>query len=344
MAPFVARKSFPKLTDLPRAYYLGHHKAGLDAMKAMLNEIDLVIECRDSRVPLTSRNPMFEESLAGLERLIVYTKRDLVRNIWGGRADKQREQLLRQWQKPTSILFSDHKDRQSVQQVLAFVREHIKRQGSLLDARMLVVGMPNVGKSSMLNALRSLGVGKGKVAFTGAQPGVTRKISTAVKIIEGEGGRSGAYISDTPGVFMPYVPDDQAMLKLALCGSVKDSIIPAVILVDYLLYHINKHDPEVYAKYHEPTNNVLDLVAAVARKTGRLQRGGIPDEGATALWIIQRWRTGHFGHFMLDEVTEESLELDSQSKGADGISFNQAIKADKEFRRQRSRLAYAASR
>lgn len=77
MATFIPRKVFPALNSLPRSYFLGHHKAGLDKMKTMLSHIDLVIECRDYRIPLSSRNPLFEENLAGRERLIVYTKQDL---------------------------------------------------------------------------------------------------------------------------------------------------------------------------------------------------------------------------------------------------------------------------
>lgn len=77
MAAFIPRATFPTQLSLPRSYYLGHHAAGLSKMKTMLSSIDLIIECRDYRVPITSRNPLFEESLAGRERLIVYTKRDL---------------------------------------------------------------------------------------------------------------------------------------------------------------------------------------------------------------------------------------------------------------------------
>lgn len=86
MSLFVPRKVFPTLDSLPRSYFLGHHRAGLDKMKTMLTHIDLVIECRDYRIPITSRNPLFEESLAGRERLIVYTKQDL--GSEGKREDK----------------------------------------------------------------------------------------------------------------------------------------------------------------------------------------------------------------------------------------------------------------
>lgn len=77
MGPFVPRIVFQAGDALPRSYFLGHHQAGLSKMRTMLSYIDLVIECRDYRVPLISRNPLFEENLGGRERLIVYTKQDL---------------------------------------------------------------------------------------------------------------------------------------------------------------------------------------------------------------------------------------------------------------------------
>ena len=89
MAVFAPRQAFPTLNSLPRSYFLGHHRAGLNKMKTLLTYIDLVIECRDYRVPLTSHNPLFEENLAGRERLIVYTKQDL------GSQGKREEKIVR---------------------------------------------------------------------------------------------------------------------------------------------------------------------------------------------------------------------------------------------------------
>lgn len=85
MASFIPRAVFPTLDSLPRSYYLGHHAAGLAKMRTLLSQIDLVVECRDYRIPLTSRNPMFEDVLADRERVIVYTKKDLVHA--GGRKE-----------------------------------------------------------------------------------------------------------------------------------------------------------------------------------------------------------------------------------------------------------------
>ena len=202
----------------------------------------------------------------------------------------------------------------------------------------MVVGMPNVGKSTLLNALRKEGVGKGKAAHTGAQPGITRSIASGVKIVESDETSEGVYLIDTPGVFVPYVPDADTMLKLALCGSVKDTIIAPTLLADYLLFHINQISPELYMQYHKPTNEIMELLEALARKTGRLQKGGIPDTEAAALWMIQRWRTGHFGQFVLDYVSEDALEMKIAEENKLAPSLAQAKKTEKEARRVRQAL------
>ena len=211
---------------------------------------------------------------------------------------------------------------------------------ALTGSRMMIVGMPNVGKSSLLNALRKLGVHKGKAAQTGAQPGVTRKIGTTVKIVEATEEREGVYLVDTPGVFVPYVPNSECMLKLALCGSVKDTIIAPTTLADYLLYQLNLHGAYLYQDFATPTNDVMSLLAEVARKTGRLQKGGNPDFEATALWLIQRWRDGKLGRFVLDRVSEDSLDKDRMDSESSTGSLSQARRSAKDVRRQRSKLRH----
>lgn len=185
--------------------------------------------------------------------------------------------------------------------------------------------MPNVGKSSLLNALRAVGMNRGKAAITGGQPGVTRSISTSVQVVD------GVYLLDSPGVFIPYVPDQEAMLKLALCGCVKDSIISSTILADYLLFRLNQIAPTVYEQYHGPTDDVISLLEAVARKTGRLQKGGTPDVDAAASWVIQRWRDGKLGRFVLDNVTDDALRLATLNNGERLISISQARKEGKRL-------------
>lgn len=257
----------------------------------------------------------------------------------------QREDIIRRWHHPQATLFSDHKSKRDIKTILAFAKDHGAHHASLLGSRIMVVGMPNVGKSSLLNALRMAGVHKPKAAFTGAQPGVTRKIASGVKIVEAdaEKGTEAVYLVDTPGVFVPFVPDAEAMLKLALVGSVKDTIIAPVTLCDYLLYHINKQQqgPDLYSEYHGPTNDIQELLEGLCRKTGRLGKGGVPDLDAAALWMIQRWRQGNLGHFLLDEVTEDGMERKLREEV--GTSLSQARKQAKDAQRARAKSKHSAA-
>ena len=197
----------------------------------------------------------------------------------------------------------------------------------------MVVGMPNVGKSSLLNALRNVSLGKKKAARTGDQPGITRKIATTVKIVEKDEHRGAVYVLDTPGVFVPYVPDAESMLKLALCGTVKDTVIPPTSIADYLLFHINLYDPFLYSAFSEPTNDIQELLDKLARKEGRLKKGGIPDLEASALRLIQKWRAGDLGKFVLDQVDEDAFERRQEELEIYGGSLNQARKAAKQMKR-----------
>lgn len=184
------------------------------------------------------------------------------------------------------------------------------------------------------------GVHRAKAASTGAQPGVTRKIASGVKIVDKdkEKGTEGVYLVDTPGVFVPFVPDAESMLKLALVGSVKDTIIAPVTLADYLLFHINQnlHGREIYGEFCGLTNDIVKMLEAVCRKTGRLGKGGIPDIDAAALWIIQRWRQGNMGTFVLDDVDEDALQRKISEEVV--TSMSQAKKRKKDDQRARTKL------
>ncbi|POS83389.1 hypothetical protein EPUL_004926 [Erysiphe pulchra] len=338
MSKFNPRTSFPMHLDLPRSYFLGHHASGLAEMKSMLTQIHLIIECRDYRVPLTSRNPLFEQTLAGRERVVVYTKKDL--GSLSRMRDHRREKIIRDWHTPQETFFIDTQAKKDVKSLLNFAKSYAEKKNSLLPLRMLVVGMPNVGKSSLLNSLRKSGMKKSKAAATGAQPGITRKIATAVRIVgrDAEKKLEGIYLVDTPGVFMPYVSDSVSMLKLALVGSVKDTIISPVTLCDYLLFMLNqqKGGELFYKKYSHPTNDIVEFLKQVAHKTGRLKKGETPDFEATAIWIIQKWRQGKLGTFVLDEVEESGLEKKMNEPSL--LSLNQARKQAKISRKEKSKL------
>ncbi|KAK8075044.1 P-loop containing nucleoside triphosphate hydrolase protein [Apiospora hydei] len=333
---FVPRATFDVSPSIVRSYFLGHHQGALNSMRKILSNIGLVIECRDSRVPLTSTNPLLEQSLAGRDRIIVYTKSKLTFFSNKTRLKQKQEHLLQTWHAErsgrtfdpdevtasnTHVVFTDESEPKSIQLLLDAMKDRAKAADTLTGLRALVVGMPNAGKSSLLNSMRQVGMNKAKAARTGAQPGVTRKLSTPVRVIpeDMEGGiDQGVFVVDTPGVFVPYVGEVDAMLKLSLVGCVKDSVVPWEILADYLLFHLNLRDPDLYGEFCAPTNNAADFLDAVAMRTGKLEKGGTPSREFAAPWIVQQFRKGNLGKFCLDEIDDESLQTWAR-KGQAGV-------------------------
>lgn len=335
-------------------------------MRRILSNVGLVIECRDMRVPLTSVNPLLESSLmyntdfrsreaqgsrpsggggaGGRSRIIVYTHRDLIEH---GQSKLMRKiaKFHREDSNSCVLFHGAGTEGKDTKRLLDEVKKISDDYHSISGMRALVVGMPNAGKSTLLNRLRTQGKpGSSKVAKTGAEPGVTRKLGTPVRILPSDGSSEGVFVLDTPGVFIPYVSDAESMLKLALVGCVKDGLINWITVADYLLYKLNLHDPTggVYQEFCEtPTNEVHEFLGGVARRTGKLLKGSGESLDGAADWVVRRWRNGDLGRFVLDQVDENSLKEARRKALEPPLSMNQARKREKETRREKSAAKHA---
>ncbi|KAL5745623.1 hypothetical protein ACOSP7_026769 [Xanthoceras sorbifolium] len=216
-------------------WFPGHMAAATRAIKNRLKLSDLVIEVRDARIPLSSAHSELQPQLSAKRRVLALNKKDLanpnILNKWVHYFDSCNQDC---------IAINGH-SKSSVQKLLDLVelklKEVISREPTLL---VMVVGVPNVGKSALINSIHQIALSrfpvqeKMKQATVGPLPGVTQDIA-GYKIAH----RPSIYVLDTPGVLVPSISDIETGLKLALAGSVKDSAVGEERIAQYLLAVLN---------------------------------------------------------------------------------------------------------
>ncbi|GAA5998029.1 putative GTPase MTG1 [Rhodotorula paludigena] len=345
MPPPVPPFHFPAL--LPQSWYIGHmHRAMREITQLVQSHsLDLIIETRDARLPLSSINPAFERLLAEqagrgfgsrggqakTKRLVVYNKADLAQDCF-------QEPLRRALAKHSDdeVLFTDSRSDAEVKRLLRAAIRMAKRplDGPDDKINMLVAGMPNVGKSSILNALRRVGVRKGKAASTSSEPGHTRRLSTVIKIATSP----PVYIYDTPGIMVPYlgkgVAGQEAALKLALTGGIKESLFERDVLAEYLLWRLRIRgemrdegwsDADLLERLQlPPTTSLSDpasFFVSLAHRLSAVKRGGHPDVDFAGRWLVQAFRDGKLGRWTLDglgrggEAVDDAREMIEVGEG-----------------------------
>ncbi|KAK1642925.1 hypothetical protein QYE76_060730 [Lolium multiflorum] len=216
-------------------WFPGHMAAASRAIRDRLKLADLVIEVRDSRIPLSSANEDLQPVLSAKKRILALNKKDLanpnIMNMWLDHFESRKQDC---------ISINAHSSN-SINQLLGLVelklREAIMKEPTLL---VMVVGVPNVGKSALINAIHRIAISrypendKIKRARVGPLPGVTQDIA-GYKISS----QPSIYVLDTPGVLVPSIPDMETGLKLALTGAVKDSVVGEERIAKYLLSLLN---------------------------------------------------------------------------------------------------------
>jgi len=163
----------------------------------------------------------------------------------------------------------------------------------------MIIGVPNSGKSSIINKRKQSVNIKTGIARVGPLPGVTRQVQGFSV--------QGTFLMDTPGILVPSFSDRHIALKLVLTGAIRDKIAGNDVIADFLLYRLNKTQNFKYlelAGLSEPTNNVDEVLKCIAKRIGALQAGNRYDEEAAAVYFITKYRKGEFGGMTLDDVDE----------------------------------------
>ena len=284
-------------------WYPGHMKKTREFIQENLKAVDLVVEIVDSRIPLSSRNPIIDELISGKKRVVILGKCDLadkrVTDEWKAYFESSGDIALPVDSRNGENIKAFYKILDKLQQ------ERNKERSLRRPLRMMIVGVPNVGKSSFINRL----IGK-KSAKTGDRPGVTKGKQWVTL-------ENGMQLLDTPGILWPKFEDSHVGLNLAFCGSIKDEILnvqdlayellkvlrknyPEELIARYKLDGLMSDDEEGYNEYGEPLDPVLFDMEAIALKRGFIQSGKRIDYERTGRAILDEFRAGIIGNITLE--------------------------------------------
>lgn len=285
-------------------WYPGHMTKTRRQIEADLGQVDMVVEIVDARIPISSRNPDIDVICAGKPRLIVLNRAD--------QADPEGNRAWTRYfrEKGYAVMETDAKTGKGVSQFSAASRELLKEQIEKWRAkgqvgrpiRAMVVGVPNVGKSTFINQ-----IAKRKSAKAGDRPGVTRgKQWVTVD--------QGLSLLDTPGILWPKFEDEQVGLHLAYTGAVKDDIMDVETLACRLMDDFGQRYPEALQERYKillPEKGEKDVLAygyellqEAAKKRGFRISGGDVDTERMARILLDELRGGKLERFTLEMPQE----------------------------------------
>ncbi|MFY9188300.1 MAG: ribosome biogenesis GTPase YlqF [bacterium] len=272
-------------------WFPGHMAKARRELQARLPQVDFVLEIADARVPAASRNPDLAELLAGKLHLLVLNKADLA-------SPPVTAEWLRtvRGQGIEAVAFSAHLDRR--QKLLQPIRKLASQAAVFNDLRVLVAGIPNVGKSAVINKL----VGRRR-AIVGAKPGVTRSQQW---IRAGE----NLIILDTPGILWPKFSDQETGYKLAAVGAIRAEILPLEEISLWLGQQLQEQAPLVLeTTYDLESSDVSSILPGIAQRRGLYLSGGKLDTARAAALLLREFQQGKLGRISLERPREKETDL-----------------------------------
>ncbi len=281
-------------------WFPGHMAKARRMMTESVKLVDVVCEIADARIPISSRNPELDSLLAGRPRLLVLNRTDLadpaVTKLWAAHFRSE----------GVPVIETDSRSGRGVNGFLPAVRSLLSERIAALEAkgqggralRAMVVGVPNVGKSTFINKLAGR-----KAAIASDRPGVTRgkqwiTVGSSLELL------------DTPGLLWPKLDGENVGEHLAFTGAVKDQILDIEAIAAHLLAWLAKNYPElVTARYKiTPSEDLAgwELLEMAARKRGFLISGGEVDTERMSNILLDEFRGGVIGRISLERPGDEA--------------------------------------
>ena len=270
-------------------WYPGHMKKTRELIRDNLKMVDAVVEVTDARIPMSSRNPLIDEILGNKPRIIALNKSDLADEA----ASKSWSSHFSELGFQTVIMNAERGS--GIKELLRLLEsmEKAKNAGSAVKRpfRLMIVGVPNVGKSSLINRMTGR-----KSAKTGDMPGVT-KGKQWIRLT------NGMQLLDTPGILWPKFEDPKAGMNLAFCGSIKDEIMDLPTLGMELIGYLGEHYPQMLMdryKLDQIEETPLGTMEAMAMKRGCILPGKRIDYERIGRLVLDEFRAGKIGRITLE--------------------------------------------
>jgi len=266
-----------------------------------IRKVDVVLELLDARLPQSSRNPLIDQLVGSRPRIVLLMKSDLA-------DDAVTAEWIRFFRgRDIEAIPIDAGNRRQIAEIPRFADRLLEQKKAALErkgirfqrVRAMVLGIPNVGKSTLINRLAGRSAAK-----TGDRPGVTRgqqwiRVGNTMEIL------------DTPGILWPKLEDPRVGLRLAASGAIREEILPIEEVSLFLLQYLRNRYPELLRERYRlndlPAAEGTDLLEEVARRRGCVGKGGAIDWEKAAEIVLRDFRAGRFGRVSL-ERPEDWLE------------------------------------
>lgn len=317
------RTTFKAIDKTLIQWFPGHMNKGIRQMQQRLKQVDCVIEVHDARIPFSGRNIELRSTVTGLKpHILVMNKKDLGEEKYYDRISAK----IKSEEGIDNVIFTNCKDQQcpGTKKILPIVKHLIGNSDrynrtNLSEYCLMVVGVPNVGKSSIINVLRNRHMKLKGATQVGAVAGITRSVLTRIKIAQ----NPNIFLFDTPGILTPQILNHHHGLKLAAVSCLQDHLVGPLLIADYILYWLNRNGNYEYVHYmamDEPSDSIEEVTLAGSKMLNKTIKrkhydGSIvmrPDFDLAAAHFIKGFRAGLFGKVNMDnDLFAESDELNT---------------------------------